>query len=55
MPIRAPGQLGPRSLPFSGDAALLDLVRSVPYEQGAMHVGILGTGDLFSREADRID
>ena len=63
MPIRAAGQgsdaltwqPGPRAVPLKGDAQLLALVRSVPYAGGRVHVGRLGTGDLFSRESDRID
>lgn len=63
MPIRAAGQgsdaltwrPGPRAIPMACDAQLLERVRRVPYQQGHMHIGRLGTGDLFSRESDRID
>lgn len=63
MPIRAAGQgsdalmwqPGPRAVPMECDARLLALVQRVPYAGGRVHIGRLGTGDLFSRESDRID
>ena len=63
MPIRAAGQgsdaltwqPGPRTVPMECDAQLLTLVQRVPYAGGNVHIGCLGTGDLFSRECDRID
>ena len=63
MPIRAAGQgsdaltwqPGPRAVPMECDAQLLELVQRVPCAGGKVHIGRLGTGDLFSRESDRID
>ncbi len=62
MPIRPTGagsnalewMPGPRSIPIPCDPSLLELAQTVPYKDGSIHIGTLGTGDLFSREVDRI-
>ncbi len=37
------------------DERLVALAREIPYEEGRVLLGTLGAGDMFSREADRID
>lgn len=43
-----------RSFDINADKRLLELVKTVPYD-GRVIIGKLGSGDLFSRETDRID
>lgn len=39
----------------SADGRLVALARKIPYGVGRVFFGTLGAGDMFSREADRID
>lgn len=45
---------GPPAAPVTGDSALLRLAEACPYEYGRMFQGVLGSGDVWNREADRI-
>ena len=44
-----------RTISHLSDRALCDLFASTPYTGGQKRLGVLGCGDLFSREMDRID
>lgn len=44
-----------RTISHLSDRALCDLFASTPYTGGQKQLGVLGCGDLFSREMDRID
>ncbi|MBC2870111.1 5'-methylthioadenosine/S-adenosylhomocysteine nucleosidase [Bittarella massiliensis] len=61
-PARAAGEgcapfdwvFDPRSVPIPSDEALLRHFAQVPWPHGRAVAGVLGSGDLFSREIDRI-
>lgn len=43
-----------RSFDINADTRLIELTKTIPYD-GRIILGKLGSGDLFSRETDRID
>lgn len=45
---------GPPASPVTGDPTLLRLAENCPYEYGRIFQGVLGSGDVWNREADRI-
>lgn len=45
---------GPAATTVTGDIDLLRLAEKCPYEHGRIFRGILGSGDVWNREADRI-
>ena len=61
-PARAAGEgsapfdwaFDPRSVPVPSDPGLLRRFAAAPWPHGRKEVGVLGSGDLFSREIDRI-
>lgn len=38
----------------TGDKHLLELAKKVKYEDGKVHFGVIGSGDVWNQEADRI-
>lgn len=39
---------------LSSDPALVEIAKSVPYEKGSLVTGVVGSGDVWNKELDRI-
>lgn len=44
-----------RLIQYYADKELLELSKSVNYELGNVHIGIIGSGDVWNKEVDRIN